>query len=389
MNRFIFLAVLFLYNGLFAQQSNYFFRPEILVGKSIPSYELWTGKNPQIVLGASYAHQNYKPKGEWQTLLNYPTTGLSLYVSHYGEKTKGNSVSLIPFIEFYYGKKQKWSTKFGMGISYFDTKYNAITNPNNEAISSDFTWAIQGFVYYDFMLKNNFDFRLGLGVFHHSNGHTKLPNQGINSGLLSVSTRLSKTPKNQTIEEEIFDTKTVKKISGLYYGIRYGNGIQTFVFEDSPLKTVHNISLTGGVFYKNIVRLSLGLNARHYLHYYDYIIENETVPFIDKPFINASNIYVSLGAEILLDHFGIDWEGGLNLHKPFYKKHYALEGLRTGGELKYKLKNLFLGRLGIKYYLKNNTLKPKNNFYFGAHINSNLSQADFSELSFGFVHRLR
>jgi len=89
---------------------------------------------------------------------------------------------------------------------------------------------------------------------------------------------------------------------------------------------------------------------------------------------------------VLLGNFGIDLEGGLNLYKPFYKTHYELQ--KSQNETKFKLKNLFLGRLGLKLYAINTKNKPKNNFYLAVHINSNLNQADFSELSIGFTHRI-
>ncbi len=387
MKKSLFLLFIVCWNSFSQKNSTNFFRPEILVGKSIPSYELVTGKSPQIVLGLSYAHKNDKPEGEWQSILNYPTTGISLYATHYGTKTKGNSISIVPFIEFYLNKKHTISTKFGMGASYFDTKYHPTENPTNEAVSSNVTWAIQGALYYDIIFKNNFDLRIGLGYFHHSNGHTKLPNQGLNSALLSLSTALY--PKNKVIiESEIpFDKKTIKKYQKGFLQVRYGNGIQVMIDEDSAIKSVHSLAISGGIYYKNVVKLSLGVNYRFYQHYYDYITNEQTEPYYENPFKNASNIYLSIGAEVLLGHVGIDWEGGLNIHKPFYKKHYELQGTRVNGETKYKLKNLFLGRLGLKYYAINSNKNSTNNFYIAAHINSNLSQADFSELSIGFVYR--
>jgi len=361
-------------------------RPELLIGKSIPSYELFTGKRPQIVLGASYEYKNNDKSVEWQSILNYPTTGVGLFYTNYGTSIKGQSISLIPFIEFHPTKNHKWSTKFGMGATYFDTKYHPTDNPKNKAVSSDFTWAIQGFAYYDTQLKNSFDLRLGLGVFHHSNGHTKLPNEGLNSALLSVSTTfdLKNKPSN---DNSIFDKSTIKKYGDYFYSLRSGIGTQAFLTENSALKPIYTASISGGVFYKNIIKLSLGVNYRFYQHYYDYITENKTTPYIESPISNSSNIYLSLGAEVLLGNVGIDWEGGLNLYKPFYRTHYELQ--KSQNETKLKLKKLFLGRLGLKLYAINTKNKPKNNFYFAAHINSNLSQADFSELSIGFVHRFK
>ena len=65
-------------------------RSEILIGKSIPSYEFLTGKNPQITIGFTYEKKNKNLTSEWQSILNYPTTGVSLYYTNYGTKTTGN-----------------------------------------------------------------------------------------------------------------------------------------------------------------------------------------------------------------------------------------------------------------------------------------------------------
>ena len=358
-------------------------RPELMIGKSIPSYELLTGKRPQIVLGVSYEHDNNDYDIEWQSILNHSKTGIGLFYTNYGINIKGQSISVIPFFEFHPIKNYHWSTKFGMGISYFDTKYNPTNNPENKAISSNFTWAIQGFMYYDTAFKNNFDFRLGFGVFHHSNGHTQLPNEGLNTALLSFSTSfdLKNTfEKNQSI----FDKSTIKKYSNSFYEFRVGNGIQAFVAEDSPLKSVYTVSVKGGTFYKNIVKINLGINYRFYQHYYDYIMNNKIEPFVNEAKWNASNINLTIGTEVLLGQIGVDWEGGLNIYKPFYKTHFDLQKTKS----KYKFKKLFLGRLGLKLYAINTKYKPINNFYLAAHINSNLSQADFSEISIGFVHNI-
>lgn len=358
-----------------------------MMGKSIPSYEIFTGKNPKTAVGVSYEHQNMDNSIAWQSLFKNPTTGVSLYYSNYGTKTKGNAISLFPFIEFHPFKNHRWSTKFGMGIAYFDTKYHPINNPNNKAISSDVTWSFQGILYYDTRLKSNFNLRFGLGAFHHSNGHINIPNEGLNTALLSVSSSFHlKKKQKQQLNKTSLDKSKIKKFNNLFYEIRLGNGLQAFITEDSAVKNVYTVSFKGGTFYKEVIKLSFGINYRFYQHYYDYIVKNNTEPYIENPYKNASNIYLSIGAEAMLGHVGIDWEGGLNIYKPFYKKHYELQKLQNN--LKNKLKKLFLGRLGVKLYARNTKRKPKNNFYLAAHINANLSQADFSELSIGYVHQI-
>ena len=83
----------------------------------------------------------------------------------------------------------------------------------------------------------------------------------------------------------------------------------------------------------------------------------------------------------------------MKLNQGFYWDFYNEDGTYETeyvlGELtsKYKLKKAILARLGLKYYLFNNNQSPKSNIFIGATINANLGQADFTELSIGYVHR--
>jgi hypothetical protein len=98
---------------------------------------------------------------------------------------------------------------------------------------------------------------------------------------------------------------------------------------------------------------------------------------------------------------GIDLQLGYNLHKPAYKMEWRInEGWDDTpreisrswvlGELDgtYKKKYRISSRLGLKYYLIGMEKAPKHNFYVAASLNANLGQADFSELSLGYVQSL-
>ncbi|SNR33618.1 acyloxyacyl hydrolase [Lutibacter flavus] len=364
----------------------YALRPELFFGKTIAAFELYPNTNSQFIIGMSFEKKNLFPEKQWESILNFPTTGVSVYFTNYGNKDLlGRSVSVLPFIKLNLNKKQNFHFKGGLGISYFDTRYDVVNNPRNSAISTKLTWAFQTFLYYNLLSKNNKDLQLGIGYIHHSNGHAQLPNEGLNSALMSISTKID-VKKSIIKNDTKFDLNNVKTFSKGFYSIRYGQGIHKFVKNESLVKAINSIEVYGGLFYKDIFKVSLGATYRFYHHYYDYINENELEPYYSKPILNASNLYLSVGVEAMLGHIGIDWEGGLNLHKPFYKEQYLLEEPEL--DFFYDLKKLFLGRLGLKLYAINTSKMPKNNFYLSAHINSNLSQADFSELSLGFTHRI-
>ena len=371
----------------FAQNNNLTLTPEFFSGITLPSTSNFPKTTMQTAFGLSLGRKNEFKDKEWTNIMKFPTTGISLFYTNFGNSKKiGYAISVLPYIEFNILKKKQLKTKLAFGFSYFNKQYHAINNPLNQAISSDFTWALQVFLYYDLKIKN-FNFTLGAGNFHHSNGHTSLPNFGLNSALLSFSTKFDVQKPKISDPKITFDKTKIKKFGDWFYSVRYGRGFQTFLEDLDKIKTVDAISLNGGIYYKNAYKLRFGVNYRYYKHYYDYISENMVEPYIDNPFANASNIYISIGGEALVGRVGIDVEGGLNLYKPFFKKHYLLTDYKH--DFKYELKKLFLGRLGLKLYAINNAKNPLNNFYLAAHINSNLSQADFSEISFGFTHRFK
>ncbi|HBC05935.1 MAG TPA: deacylase, partial [Aequorivita sp.] len=159
--------------------------------------------------------------------------------------------------------------------------------------------------------------------------------------------------------------------------------------------------------YNKTFKIGLGFYYRFYQHYYDYIEGNESLVqagrefdyFKGNPWYYASNLGITVHGEIFLNHVGIDLQLGYNLHKPAYKLEWRInEGWDNTprvisktwvlGELdgSYKRKHRISSRLGLKYYLIGMEKAPKNNFYLGAHLNANLGQADFTELSFGYVH---
>jgi len=380
--------LLFFGNMSFAQHqnnANLTISTEFFAGITLPSTSVFPKTNAQTIIGFSLGRKHNFLEKEWASIMKYPSTGISIFYTNFGNNEQlGQAISVLPFIEFNLLKKKKLKTKLAFGVTYFDTQYHAINNPLNEGISTKLTWALQIFLYYDLKIKN-FDFTIGAGNFHHSNGHTKLPNFGMNAALLSFSKKFNL--KKYTSNNEIpFDKKNIKKFGDFFYSTRIGYGIQIFLEENNQIKPINSFAINAGVFHNNVYKLSFGVNYRFYQHYYDYINENQLEPYFDNSFFNASNIYISAGFEALVGQVGIDVEGGLNLHKPFYKKHYLLTEYEL--DFKYKLKNLFLGRLGLKLYATNTAKKPNNNFYLSAHINSNLSQADFTEFSIGFTHRI-
>lgn len=352
--------------------------------------------------------KNIRPEAKWNRHLWYPNTGIEIGFSDFGNNSAlGQAFSMTSFMELDFSKKKKrLQLKLAAGLGYFNRIFDDVENPFNKAITKPLNITFRTHLQYSFLYTNRTEWRAGIGVLHYSNGHNRLPNQGLNtlafqfSGILDNQSRNNESVINQ-------NTDSLSSRSKAYYvHSRFGLGQNVLSRIFNEKKEVYTASLSIGKIINDTFKLGIGLNYRFYQHYYDYIRNNEELVqnrfshFKDHPFWNASNFGINISGEILMGHIGAELDIGLNIHKPAYKIDWILNDgftfLRDGelvtvfGELNdyFRIKRAFPARLGLKYYLTNTQRAPKHNFYLGAHINANLGQADFTEISFGYVKRL-
>lgn len=380
--------------------------PEFLLGKTTESNDFFPDRKLQKQFMVGLARYHSKNPGEWAYWLKGPTTGVSLGYTDFGNlDSLGVAITVMPYIEFGLFKQKRITALVAMGGSYFTEKYDPVTNPNNRAVTTDLTWAYRTYFYFNFLRGDQVDYKLGVGYSHHSNGHTKLDNQGYNSFLVSLKGDI-KNPFRQPISNDP-QARNFEKSVYSYVTVRSGFGKHVFAEAFNTNKSVYSLSGEYGRVINNTFKLGIGFYYRFYEHYYDYIDNNESLvqperEFEDlrnNPFFSASNIGLTLNAEFLLNHVGLDIQIGYNLHKPAYKIDWRLnEGWEDTprevpvtwmlGEYtsKYKLKQQISSRLGLKYYLIGTSKAPKHNVFIGGHLNSNLGQADFTELSLGYTY---
>lgn len=407
MKQRIFIGMLF-FSAIFSyaqtsdtsKNESLFVVPEIIVGFTNEANEGFPDTKLQTGLFVSLGHYNYSNDKEWARQLNYPKTGIGLAIIDFGNTEKiGKAFSFIPFAEFQIW--EKWHLHVGMGGSYMGTLYDKIDNPFNRAISTNLNWTYKSFIHYDFLQGDKIDWRFGLGYIHHSNGHTRLPNQGFNTFLTSVSAVIDTKPDLPKTLEKNYEKKT----SQTYYSGRFGYGINVLSEIINSKEPVYSIAFSIGKIYNKTFKFGGGFYYRFYQHYYDYIKnEGELLAeyplYAENPYRYATNYGLFASAELLIGHVGFEFDLGFNIHKPFYAIDWKLnegfdyqnpegETVVVLGELDwyYEIKRTISSRLGLKYYLINNDKTPKHNLYLGLHINSNLGQADFTDLSMGYVHR--
>ena len=388
---------------------SHFVTPEFLIGNPIPPTEFF----PEADLGKAYFfnigrfYDRNDP--EWSYRTGYSRTGISLGITNYGNRESlGLSYTFMPFMEFNLLGSKRLKVYAGMGTSYFTEKYQKRLNPFNDAITTDFVWSFKLFVHFSILKNESFAWNLGGGYFHHSNGHTKLPNLGLNSLLASTSFEFNHGKNDRTPPED-YIPKNYKRTIQNYFQLRRGFGVNSLSEDFNEKKLVSTTHITFGKIYNRTYKFGVGFYYRHYEHYFDYIINNEELIdelypyFLEDPKAYAKNYGFSFDAEILMNHVGVECNIGFNIYKPFYKVDRMVSGsytyiVQTGngpvaifeyGKLdgEYEIKRSISTRLGLKYYLLPTKEAPQHNMFFGATINSNAGQADFSEFSLGYVYR--
>jgi len=394
------------------QQGSFVITPELLLGITAEANENFVEHGLQSGAIINFGWEQDYNTQEWAQRLKGPRTGVSLGYANFGNADSlGIGITAMPFIEFNAFRSKRLKVLSGMGLSYFNKIYDPVTNPNNKGITTDFAWSFRIFMHYQFLSSQKIDWRAGVGYYHHSNGHTKLPNQGLNSFLFSVSADI-KNPTKMQAAQDGFVKPDFKRTIYDYTSFRAGYGVSVLgeaeVFNET--KGVYTVAGEYGKVVNNTFKVGTGFYYRYYEHYHDYIKNNESLVqdgqelagLNDNPFYNGSAYGLFITGEILLNHVGIEAYVGANLHKPAYQIDWQInEGwdntpreippnwLLGALDSNYKKKKLISTRLGLKYYLIGTKKAPVNNIYAAFHINTNLGQADFTEFSLGYVYSFK
>ena len=140
-------------------------------------------------------HRNTYGEHRWEVLHNYPSLGITLFYSDFGNDSiaaeLGKAFALYPFITFPFtpNEKSKLTFKLGVGLSYLTNKFDPKENYHNYAIGSHVNAAINLSFEYRQRIVERLHWVSSIGLTHFSNGATRSPNMGIN--IFSVSTGLS------------------------------------------------------------------------------------------------------------------------------------------------------------------------------------------------------
>ncbi len=280
----------------------------------------------------------------WEQFYGYPVYGIGVYSAFFKETNElGTPISVFGYFSapFARAKRLNFNYELGLGLTFNWKNFDPLNNPNNIAISAERSVYIETGVTLEYQLSKKLFASAGYGLYHFSNGHLKLPNQGLNMQALKLNLRYQvnkvsysfiKNPVpsfNQHWEWDISifggaenviysgdDVDIITKYQGLYFPV-YGinNTFSRSVSYKSKIGAGFSVGYNGA------------LNAQ-------LTVENGQLDEVDLSFGNHINISVYPSYELTIDRLAIILQPGFYL----YRKKTA------------ELSPVFYQRIGVKYH---------------------------------------
>jgi hypothetical protein len=356
----------FLYSqNLFSFSANGFY--------TIKNYSKFPDIHPGYYFGLSYGKQ-FNDEYQWSEFYNYPQIFISLYAVKPGNPELGLILGICPEISLKIKSSDKINVKFkgGIGFSYNSNPYNYTENSLNLMIGSNITAFANGKVVIEKFYSDNLRYQFSFGAIHLSNGHLKLPNNGLNSLVVGLGVTFKKNEIKQNdilIKEFNYDHKWKKFIS-ISFGLHeFGSATKP---ANGPKFLVYNLS--SGMLFKNSAsnRHYFGFNLTQYSSFKYFMTKQEFLN--NNILLNSFTFGVFWGHEFLFGNCGFYTEACLDIYKPFYRNHVRIYDSDIG--LKTFIKTINSNKIGYRYTLN---LNKKLKIIAGLNLKVNFGQADFVE----------
>jgi hypothetical protein len=291
------------------------------------------------------------------TKFNYPSVTHKLIFNRFGDnEIFGNAIGFNSALNFYLLEKRKFNimSSLGLGMSYLDAKYENRTNFTNNIIGSHLNLCVSLDLTSQLFLSEKIYTKLGVGILHHSNGHIKLPNLGINfmNAQIGLGYTLNKKLNKDSFKIKEANLQNKKNELSICLGL-----------SDRGSKDDNHILPTYGIMYNRLFytsrynALKAGISAEYKNDDYDY----GTYKFSEN-----TDLALIMGDELFLGKVSIDFLIGVYVHSYLSseKKKYAYQ------------------RLGISYRLLES---EKYALIVGAHLKAHYGAAELTESRISFL----
>ncbi|PKP23762.1 MAG: hypothetical protein CVU06_06615, partial [Bacteroidetes bacterium HGW-Bacteroidetes-22] len=226
-------------------------------------------------------------------------------------------------------------------------------------------------------LNKKIQIETGFSFVHFSNGHTRLPNLGINMPCLFAGLKLKTEKLNSAPRYMHPDTlpdryqMVVELLGGRH---EFGESTEPTGGISYP---VYGLGLGIRWLPSRLHTFTASIEWNYYSSFYDFTILNRMTDH--QQWLYASTIIFYAGHEFILGHLGLDTRIGFYLHNPF-RQDYEANILKSEGGTKLINSN----KLGFNWYLFDPATSIWN-LRFGIYIKANLGQADYTGVGLSLI----
>ncbi|MDC6354538.1 MULTISPECIES: acyloxyacyl hydrolase [Robiginitalea] len=289
----------------------------------------------------------------WQSLFNYPDTGISFVYQDMRNETLGQHFGLYAHYNFYFFQRSL-QLRIGQGVAYNTNPYDATENFRNNAYGTHLLSSTYLMLqYYRQRVWDRWGFRAGLTLVHYSNANLRAPNTSTNTFGLTAGILYDLSPADEpgyrvTSSDPVQERLRVNLAfrSGVNESDVVGSGQFPFyifsAYADKRLGRLSAIQLGTDIFYSNFLKELIRFQATAFPELgvdpdADY---KRAGAFIGHElFINKLSVITQLGYYVyypfdfegrtynrvgLKRYFGPNWFGALSL-KSHGAKAEALE----------------------------------------------------------------
>jgi len=244
----------------------------------------------------------YQTNGDkvWERFWKKPRIALNLIYVNFGDnEILGSAFSIVPELHFSLARYKKLllNMQFGTGIAYLNKPFDAINNPNNNAIGSNLNNTTSLKFGLEYPWNERLTTSLSTGIVHFSNGLSSSPNSGINiyGASINVNYKFKIRPSKDI---ESISTRNAEESSTFRKWIvdaQYHYGFTEHSTTGGPKYGVHAISLGAGYRYKEFMTVLAGAEYEYNDAKYTFFKRNFETEEYARRMAKRSIIYIENG----------------------------------------------------------------------------------------------
>jgi hypothetical protein len=240
----------------------------------------------------------YQTTGEntWERFWKKPRIALNLIYVNFGNEVLGSAFSLVPELHFTLTsyKRLLLNLQFGTGIAYLTKPYDAVDNPNNNAIGSNLNNTSSLKFGIEYPWNDRFTTSLSTGIVHFSNGLSSSPNSGINIYGASFNINYKFTVRQLKDKESITTRNAEESLTYRKWIIdaQYHYGFTEHTTTGGPKYVVQAVSLGAGYRYKEYMTVLVGAEYEYNDRAYTFFKRNFETEEDSRRMAKRSILYI-------------------------------------------------------------------------------------------------